>query len=183
MIHFLVPSAFSHCQMVLSFPKLCLLSFFSFWWRFSKKLLCSFVFSTKKAGQNPNDLVKQYKHGYVISEPIYPITITSHFASTILTVPKSVFLGLHWNCYLHLWFSGYSVIDVLFADITFLVWKPMANAVCGFLIKLWTMVTFTLVFCKFVFLKFFAIGADCIRLQIEKPKRSIHKNVENKIDF
>ena len=134
--------------------------------------MCSFVFSTKKAGQNPNDLVKQYQHGYIISEPIYPITITSHFASTILTVPKSVFLGLHWNCYLHLWFSGHWCAV---RRCNFLVWKLTADAVCGFLIKLWTMITFTLVFCKFVFLKFFAIGVGCIRLQIDwEAKKEVY---------
>ena len=42
------------------------------------------------------------------------------------------------------------------------------------------MVIFTLVFCKFAFLKFFTIDADYIRMQIGKPKRTIHKNVENK---
>ena len=42
-----VPSAFSHCQMVLSFPKLCLLSFFLLLMEIIKKLLCSFDFSTK----------------------------------------------------------------------------------------------------------------------------------------
>ena len=66
------------------------------------------------------------------------------------------------------------------SEIKCLVWKMMVDAESMFLVKVWTMVIFTLVFCKFAFLKFFAIGADYIRMQIGKPKRSILKKVENK---
>ena len=54
----------------------------------------------------------------------------------------------------------------------------MANTVCGFG-KIMDSGNIHPCFCKFAFLKFFAIAADCIRTQNwEAKKRSVHKNVE-----
>ena len=105
-----------------------------------KKKKCYFVFFNKKLDKtqmikcfSKNPLTeKQYQHPYIIPGHIYFVTITSYFASTILTVPKSVFQVFTeiviCNCG---FLDKTGVIDVLFAD-KFLVWKLMADAVCGF---------------------------------------------------
>ena len=94
---FFVSAAFSHWQMVHFFPKLCLLPFFLLLMEILKKNFCVPLFFNKKLDKtqmikcfSKNRSQKQYQHAYIITGPIYFITITSHFASTILTVPKSV---------------------------------------------------------------------------------------------
>ena len=60
------------------------------------------------------------------------------------------------------------------SQMQFVSWKLTADAGSGFSVKVQTMVIFTPVFCKFAFLKFFAIGTDCIRMQIGKPKKEVY---------
>ena len=141
---------------------------FFFWWRFSKNFVFLWFINKKpdkpkwlSVSKNKTLTEEQYQYTYIIPRPIYFITIPSHFASTIIP-----------GQYQNLFFQVFTEIGIAMV----VSWILLVSM--RIFVKLWTMVTFTLVFIKN--LKFFAIGTDYIWLLTGKPKRSIKKIVENK---